>query len=417
MNKAPIIVVIVAIIVLCCCSVCAMLWTFFIWQQGHEPYRIEERHQGVNTEESSEEATEESPEADRSLGQIDRSEIERTGSVAMGIFTDTERLAEAHRIAAAVSDCVANVALLYGGTSGEREVSIASGNGVREALEAEGFTISFIDTGEHDFIDQLRAAKPDVAFIALHGKGGEDGCIQGLLETLGIPYTHSGVGASALAMDKLVCKIVYEAYDLKTARFKVVRKGQIDEDTDALLASIGLPCVVKPASDGSSLGVSIPKTRAEFLQALDEGFAIGDILLVEEFVRGVEVTVPVLGNKADELLALPVIEIVPKNEFYDYESKYEEGGSEHIIPARITEAEALACQQAAIKAHEVIGCAGVSRTDLIVTADSIPYLIETNTIPGMTRTSLIPEAAKEAGISPGELYRLLLHYALAAQEG
>jgi D-alanine-D-alanine ligase len=400
-----------------------MLWTFFIWQQGHEPYRTEERQQDVSTEESSEKAIEESsevsPEADRSLGQIDRSEIERTGSVAMGIFNDTEKLTEAHRIAAAVSDRVADVALLYGGTSGEREVSIASGNGVREALEAEGFTVFFIDAGEHDFIDQLCAVKPDVAFIALHGKGGEDGCIQGLLETLGIPYTHSGVGASALAMDKVVSKIVYEAYDLKTARFKVVRKDQPggDEDTDSILASIGLPCVVKPVSDGSSLGVSIPKTREEFLRALDEGFELGDVLLVEEFIKGVEVTVPVLGNRVDELLALPLIEIVPKNEFYDYESKYEEGGSEHIIPARITDEEALACRQAAIKAHEILGCAGVSRTDLIVTADGTPYLIETNTIPGMTRTSLIPEAAKKAGISPGELYRLLIHYALAAQEG
>ncbi|MDR1185271.1 MAG: D-alanine--D-alanine ligase [Coriobacteriales bacterium] len=413
MNKAPIIVVIVAIIVLCCCSVCAMLWTFFVWQQGHEPYRFEERHQDVSTEQSSEQSSE----ANRSLEQIDRSEVERTGSVAMGIFNDAERLAEAHRLAATVSDRVANVALLYGGASGEREVSIASGNGVREALEAEGFTVFFIDTGEHDFIDQLCAAKPDVAFIALHGKGGEDGCIQGLLETLGIPYTHSGVGASALAMDKVVSKIVYEAYDLKNARFKVVRKDQAGESMDSILASIGLPCVVKPVSDGSSLGVSIPKTREEFFQALDEGFETGDVLLVEEFIKGVEVTVPVLGNKVDDLFALPLIEIVPKNEFYDYESKYEEGGSEHIIPARITDEEALACRQAAIKAHEVIGCVGVSRTDLIVTAAGTPYLIETNTIPGMTRTSLVPEAAKKAGISPGELYRLLIHYALAAQEG
>jgi D-alanine-D-alanine ligase len=398
-----------------------MLWTLFVWQQGHEPSRLEERQQDANTKESPEEATEESsevsPEPNRSLGQTDRSEIERTGSVAMGIFNDTEKLTEAHRIAAAISDRVADVALLYGGISGEREVSIASGNGVREALEAEGFTVFFIDTGEHDFIDQLRAVKPDVAFIALHGKGGEDGCIQGLLETLGIPYTHSGVGASALAMDKVVSKIVYEAYDLKTARFQVVRKDQASEDRDSILASIGLPCVVKPVNDGSSLGVSIPKTHGEFLRALDEGFELGDVLLIEEFIKGVEVTVPVLGNKVDELLALPLIEIVPKNEFYDYESKYEEGGSEHIIPARITDEEALACRQAAIKAHEVLGCAGVSRTDLIVTADGAPYLIETNTIPGMTRTSLIPEAAKKAGISPGELYRLLIHYALAAQEG
>jgi D-alanine-D-alanine ligase len=188
--------------------------------------------------------------------------------------------------------------------------------------------------------------------------------------------------------------------------------GKFDETAHSALASSGLPCVVKPVCDGSSLGISIPKTREEFLAALDEGFAVSDVLLIEEFIAGVEVTVPVLGNDPEELIALPVIEIVPKNEFYDYESKYAEGGSEHIIPARITDEEMAACQNAAIEAHRILGCAGVSRTDIIFTDDGTPYLIETNTVPGMTRTSLIPESAKEAGISPGELYRLLIHYAL-----
>jgi D-alanine-D-alanine ligase len=153
------------------------------------------------------------------------------------------------------------------------------------------------------------------------------------------------------------------------------------------------------------------------VRALSEGFAVGDLLLVEEFVEGVEVTVPVIGNNGGELFALPVIEIIPKNEFYDYESKYAEGGSQHIIPARISEQETALCQQAAIEAHEVLGCRGVSRTDMIVDGDGIPWLIETNTIPGMTRTSLVPEDAKNAGLSAGELYRLLLHYALESASG
>jgi D-alanine-D-alanine ligase len=335
-------------------------------------------------------------------------------------------------LAAAVSTRVETVALLYGGTSGEREVSLASGSGVREVLEKEGFSVLSIDTGEAGFVDTLLAGRPDVAFVALHGKGGEDGCIQGLLETLGIPYTHSGVEASALAMDKRVSKLLYQAGGLLTARFAVASRDEFGDvaDTDdgrafvmhgsdkvaagidALVASIGLPCVVKPLSDGSSLGVSIPKTRDGFVQALDTGFRVGDTLLVEEFVAGIEVTVPVLGNGRHDLLALPVIEIVPKNEFYDYESKYAEGGSEHVIPARIDERETAACKQAAIEAHAALGCAGVSRTDMIVTKAGVPCLIETNTVPGMTRTSLIPEDAKKAGITPGELYRLLLHFAL-----
>jgi D-alanine-D-alanine ligase len=328
-------------------------------------------------------------------------------------------LGELQEIAANVTNRVANIALLYGGTSGEREVSIASGNGVREVLEAEGFSVSFIDTGIPDFVNVLLEAKPDVAFIALHGKGGEDGCVQGLLETLRIPYTHSGVAASALAMDKQVSKILYRARGLATANFSVVNKRQFAAagfDADLLLETIGLPCVVKPVCDGSSLGVSIPKTRDEFFRALDDGFAVGNTLLVEEFVKGVEVTVPVLGNDYEELFALPVIEIVPKNEFYDYESKYAEGGSEHIIPARITEKETIACQQVATDAHDVLGCAGVSRTDMIVAKDGTPWVIETNTIPGMTRTSLIPEDAKKAGLTSGELYRLLIHYALKRAE-
>jgi D-alanine-D-alanine ligase len=324
------------------------------------------------------------------------------------------RLSELRAVAASVTERATNVALLYGGTSGEREVSIASGNGVREALEAEGFSVSFIDTGVPDFINELLASKPDVAFITLHGQGGEDGCIQGLLETLRIPYTHSGVEASALAMDKQVSKILYRVRGLVTAEFSVVRKNQFSahEHTDSLLEAIGLPCVVKPVCDGSSLGVSIPKTRDELLRALNDGFEVGNTLMVEQFIEGIEVTVPVLGNDYAELFALPVIEIVPKNEFYDYESKYAEGGSEHIIPARVTQAEIAACQQAAIDAHDILGCSGVSRTDIIVAKDGTPWLIETNTIPGMTRTSLIPEAAKNAGLTAGELYRLLIHYAL-----
>jgi D-alanine-D-alanine ligase len=374
----------------------------------------------------------------------------------MGMIDDTSKLAQLREMAASVSQEVKTVALLYGGTSGEREVSIASGNGVKEVLEAEGFDVAFIDTGAAGFVKQLLAAKPDIAFIALHGFGGEDGRIQGFLETLQIPYTHSGVKASAIAMDKRISKVLYAQAGLATADYLELSKDSwlggdtaastttapatdaaitptpapavpggtatlatapastttAPADTDALLAEIGLPCVVKPSCDGSSLGVSIPKERTAFIQAIKDGFEIGDKLLIEQFISGVEVTVPVVGNRCQELFALSVIEIVPKNEFYDYESKYSDGGSVHIIPARISERETALCQQAAIEAHVALGCAGVSRTDMIVTADGTPYLIETNTIPGMTRTSLIPEDAQKYGLTPGELYRLLIYFGL-----
>jgi D-alanine-D-alanine ligase len=337
---------------------------------------------------------------------------DQRGMSGIEAYVDEQKLAELHRTAAALPTNALTVALLYGGISGEREVSIASGEGVREALEGEGFTLVPIDTGKPDFVDELRALKPSVAFIALHGKGGEDGSIQGLLEMLGIPFTHSGVKASALALDKLVSKLMYQVFGLDTAEFAVVHREQTAEDFESALERIGLPCVVKPVSDGSSLGISIPKTHSEFLHALTEAFAVGDLLLVEKFIEGVEVTVPVLGNNPDELFALPVVEIVPQNEFYDYESKYAEGGSEHIIPARITREEMCACQAAAIEAHRILGCTGVSRTDIIITTKSSPCVIETNTVPGMTSTSLIPEAARRVGITSGELYRLLIHYAL-----
>ena len=371
---------------------------------------------------------------------------------------DTSKLVQLQKMAAYVSQEIKTVALLYGGSSGEREVSIASGNGVKEVLDAEGFDVAFIDTGAADFVEQLMAAKPDIAFIALHGFGGEDGRIQGFLETLKIPYTHSGVKASAIAMDKRISKVLYTQAGLATADYIELRKevwlgdgdgvaaiagvktsgltvtvvaaggaaaaslpagattAETAADIDGLLTEIGLPCVVKPSCDGSSLGVSIPKDRAGFIQAVNDGFEIGDALLIEQFISGVEVTVPVVGNRHQELFALPVIEIVPKNEFYDYESKYAEGGSVHIIPARISERETELCQQAAIEAHAALGCAGVSRTDMIVTAGGRPYLIETNTIPGMTRTSLIPEDAQNYGLTPGELYRLLMHFGLNREQ-
>ncbi len=327
----------------------------------------------------------------------------------------SSKLAELKETAALVSGKIKNISVLYGGTSGEREISLASGRNVSDVLKAEGFEVVLLDTKDKSFIKELLTNKPDVVFIALHGPGGEDGNIQGFLETLDISYTHSGVEGSAISMDKEISKVLYDLHGLKTAKFLTIFKTQklSKTDIDGFIEEIGLPCVVKPVCDGSSLGVSIPKTVEELVAALESGFAVSEVLMIEEFIQGIEVTVAVLGNDGEELIALPVIEIIANSEFYDYEAKYAKGGSTHIIPARISDFETQACLQAAKKAHEILRCAGLSRTDMIISEDGTPWLIETNTVPGMTGTSLVPEAAQHFGLTTGELYRLLLDYSLS----
>jgi D-alanine-D-alanine ligase len=307
-----------------------------------------------------------------------------------------------------------NIALLAGGNSAEREVSMNSGANAAAALRSVGHQVTEIDTAEPDFVSRLIESKPDAVFIALHGQGGEDGQIQGLLELLGLPYTGSGVLASALSMDKPKAKILYRNAGLYTPDFISVTQSIAGlKAVEAFIERYGLPCVVKPAADGSSIGVSIVRDMTEVNAALDEGFSISKTLLVERYIAGTEVTVPVIGN--DDPIALPVIEIVPVvSDFYDYEAKYSDGGSEHIIPARLV-AELLAhVQDQALLAHKALGCEGVSRSDFIVDALGTAWIIETNTIPGMTKTSLLPEAARHIGIDNGELYSKMIEWGIAA---
>lgn len=301
------------------------------------------------------------------------------------------------------------VALLYGGISGEREISLKSGENVISALRAQGFTVIPIDTGKQGFVIDLLGANADVAFICLHGIGGEDGSIQGLCEIINLPYTGSGILASSLAMDKERSKLFYRSEGLLTPKSVTIRKGEYS-DPDYIIKELSLPLVIKPVSDGSSLGVSIAHNTSDFEQAIKSGFLISDLLMAEQFIAGIELTVAVLGN--DDVQALPPIEIVPVHEFYDFESKYQEGGSRHICPARIAEQEIEDCQDAAIRAHKALGCRGVSRTDIILDQNKKCWVIETNTIPGMTGTSLLPHAAEAVGIGLGELYRKLIDFAL-----
>ena len=300
------------------------------------------------------------------------------------------------------------IALLAGGKSGEREVSLSSGRSVEQALKKVGFIVETLDPANKNDLRTLVAESFDVAFLALHGKGGEDGTIQGFLETLEIPYTGSGVWASATAVNKIISKHFYREAGIPTPQSMKLESSDISAET--IIATVGIPCVVKAATEGSALGVYICNSTKEVSQAVQKVFTVDKSAFVESFVSGTEFTVGVLGEK--DPVALPVIKIIPVNEFYDYESKYAEGGSQHICPAPLNEEETKQAQELALKAHKVLGCEGVSRTDLIQDKDGKFWVLETNTLPGMTSTSLLPDAARVKGISFEELCKQMVFEAL-----
>jgi D-alanine-D-alanine ligase len=301
------------------------------------------------------------------------------------------------------------VAVLYGGKSAERDVSLNTGAQVLQALQGEGFDAVPIDTGDSEFITQLVGAGTDVAFICLHGRFGEDGTVQGLCELLGLPYVGSGVLASALALEKVKSKQFFSLAGLPTPDYVVVHRGGT-YDIESIVSTLGEKSVVKPANEGSSVGMTIVHNTGELAGAIDKAFNYDREVLVERFVEGTEVTIAVIGN--DDLVALPTLEIVPEHEFYDYDSKYVPGMSSHIIPARVSEDARAECQRLAVAAHKTLGCRGMSRADTIVEADGSVWLLEVNTIPGMTATSLVPDAARAAGIEFPELCRMLVEFAL-----
>lgn len=303
------------------------------------------------------------------------------------------------------------VTLLKGGESGEREISLVSGAACAQALREVGFTVTEIDTKDSDAIQQILDSNPDVVFIALHGRDGEDGCVQGLCELMRVPYTGPGVLASALAMDKTRAKAFYRANGLPTPQSVTLLKGE-EYDVAAIIEEVGEKSVVKPAREGSSLGVSIVDNTDDLQKAIEAAFECDSTVLVERFVKGTEVTVAVLGNENPE--ALPVIEIVPSAEdaFYDFEEKYSAGGASHVIPARITDEQTKTCQEQGVAAHKALGCVGVSRTDMMVGEDGTCWVIETNTIPGMTPTSLLPDTASRVGIGFNELCKKIVELAL-----
>jgi D-alanine-D-alanine ligase len=305
------------------------------------------------------------------------------------------------------------IGVLYGGTSGEREVSLSSGKGVLEALKKNGHECIGIDFHPNN-LDEILKLEVDIVFIALHGKYGEDGKIQGLLDMLEIPYVGSGVLASALAMDKTKAKQIFHQHGIPVANGKTYHIRNVKDESilaEELKQSFSLPFVVKPNQEGSTLGLTIVKEEEQIKDAIKNAFKHDSEIIVEEYIKGREMTVAVWGEKGQET-AFPVIEIIPKNEYYDYESKYAVGGSEHIVPASISEELSTKLKDLSVLAHQILGCKTYSRVDFIVNDQNDPIILEVNTLPGMTPTSLFPDAAKAVGISYEEMIEKFIELSL-----
>lgn len=299
------------------------------------------------------------------------------------------------------------IAVLMGGPSDEREVSLNTGNAILQALREKGYQAIGLDLIPQRLFEQLKEHQIEVVFNAIHGKYGEDGAVQGALELIGIPYTGSGLMASAVAMDKAISKRLFLAADIPTPRSRLYRKT-VDKQkiSGEILAEFSIPVVVKSSAQGSSIGVTIVEEENQLLSAIDQAFEYGNDLLVEQFIDGREVTVAVWGDSDPQ--ALPMIEIVPHSGRYDYRSKYTKGATDYIIPARLDERTASQVQQAAVSAFTVLGCRGIARVDIMIDRSNKPYVLEVNTIPGMTATSLVPKSAAAAGISFADLCERLL---------
>lgn len=309
-----------------------------------------------------------------------------------------------------------SVAVLVGQSS-EREVSLQSSRKILQALEERGYQVVLMEI-DRALPARLLADDIDVAFIASHGKYGEDGTVQGLLEILGIPYVGSGVLASALALDKVMSKKVFLAEGIPTPEYRVVdgrqlKQSDVKELMDEILAENALPVIVKPSDQGSTIGLTVVRTAEELLPALSRAVKYDQHVLVERYIKGVELTVGIIGN--DDPQILPSIEIASAKGLYDYEAKYTKGMSEHIIPPRLPAQQVAEVEHLAFRAHQALGCRGISRTDIMVDADGRPWVLEVNTLPGMTETSLVPDAARAAGIGYAELVDKLVRYALESR--
>lgn len=306
------------------------------------------------------------------------------------------------------------IALLAGGKSGEREVSLSGAAIFEKALDAEKYTIRRYDPA-YDLAALARdSAEIDFAFILLHGLFGEDGSVQGMLDLLDIPYQGSGILGSAVAMDKNLAKVLYRMEGIPVADWQVVTIMD-ERQCEQMAAEMGLPLVIKPVRDGSSLGLTIARSVEDVKKGVELALKNDARVMIEQYIEGREITVSVLGNENPE--PMPVIEIVPGDEyeFFDYNAKYLPGASKEICPAEIDDELTGIAQQYGVKAHKVLQLHGYSRSDMIIDKDNTIYILETNTIPGMTETSLFPQSAAAHGLRYPELLERLIELGIAAK--
>lgn len=306
------------------------------------------------------------------------------------------------------------IAVLMGGPSTEREVSRDTGRAILAALLSKGYNAVPMELVPETFVDDLRREKIEIVFNALHGKFGEDGVIQGVLDLLGIPYTGSGVLACAVSMDKTISKKLFLASGIPTPRAEFYHQNTPRQEIIAhIRQQFTGPVVVKNSTQGSSIGVTIVKDEEQLPAALEEGFKYGDTILVEEFIKGQELTVAVMADTRP--VALPIIKIVPHSGHYDYHSKYTKGATQYIVPAPLPDDVTRKVQNVAVAAFQCLGCRSVARVDLMMDEANNPYVLEINTVPGMTATSLVPKAAAVAGWTFADLCEKMLALAMAGR--
>ena len=303
------------------------------------------------------------------------------------------------------------IVVVMGGPSSEAEVSRRSGAAIMAALREQGYAPEGLEFSPKDFTADIQRLCPDVVFNAMHGAYGEDGRMQAVLDLLGVPFTGSGVLASAMTMDKAAAKRVMLGAGISTPKAFSYRASEKAGLQARILREMPVPMVVKATEQGSSIGVVVVRDAAELPDALDEAFSYGDEVLVEEFIDGPELTAAVWGTPTT-CDALPVIEITTESGRYDYESKYTVGASHHIIPARISAEAMKRARETAEQTFRVFGCRGIARIDMMLSAEDVPYVIDINTMPGMTETSLVPDAARAAGISFEDFCERLLNMAV-----
>ncbi len=298
------------------------------------------------------------------------------------------------------------IGVLAGGISAEREVSLKSGSAIYKTLLNLGYNAVFIDASDN-LCEDLKRENIEIAFLALHGGHGENGAIQGLLEVMGILYTGSGVLASALAMDKEASKKIFTYHDIPVAPFVVIERDNLKSQISNLKSQIEMPWVVKPVAEGSSIGINIVKEEKEIGDAAQAAFSYGRKIIIEKYISGKEIQIGVLGQTV-----LGGVEVRTSREFYSYEAKYTPGLTQYILPPEIDDSAYDVLKKTALKAHNALGCKGATRVDFILDGSNKPYILEVNTIPGMTETSLLPKIAKLSGMEFSDLVEEMLKLAI-----